>query len=107
MEEATCCAISEFISVLSNPTRIRILCALFPGEKSVGEIAESIGLAHAHTSAHLRVLYDRGYVSRHRNGKKVYYAIRDPRVPGFLTGAADLAVRHQRSSTTSNATIPH
>ncbi len=107
MEEATCCAISEFISVLSNPTRIRILCALFPGEKSVGEIAESIGLAQAHTSAHLRVLYDRGYVSRHRNGKKVYYAIRDPRVPEFLNGAADLATRQQRPDTAANVNLPH
>ncbi len=90
MEESTCCAISEFISVLSNPTRIRILCALFNGERNVGEIAEEVGLSHAHTSSHLRVLYDRGYLARHRDGKKVYYAIRDPRITDFLRGAAGL-----------------
>lgn len=95
MEESTCCAISEFISVLSNPTRIRILCALFDGEVSVGEIAEAIGLTQAHTSSHLRVLYDRGYLSRRRDGKKVYYAIRDPRIPEFLNGAANIAIRNE------------
>ncbi len=90
MEESTCCAISEFISVLSNPTRIRILCTLFDGERNVGEIADEVGLPQAHTSSHLRVLYDRGYLARRRDGKKVYYAIRDPRIPEFLKGAAGL-----------------
>ena len=93
MDEETCRAIAEFISVLANPTRVRILCALFSGEQCVGEIANAIGLSQAHTSAHLRVLYDRGYLSRHRAGKKVYYTIRDPRLPEFLTKAADIAAR--------------
>ncbi len=92
MDERTCCAIAEFISALSNPTRIRILCALFAGERCVGDIADEVGLSHAHTSSHLRVLYDRGYLSRRREGKRVYYAIRDPRIPEFLKGAANIAI---------------
>lgn len=91
MDEETCCALAKFVSVLANPARIRILCALFSGERCVGEIAAAVGLAQAHTSAHLRVLYDRGYLSRRRKGKKVYYGIRDPRIPEFLSGAREIA----------------
>ncbi len=95
MDEKTCCAVAEFVSALSNPTRIRILCALSTGERCVGEIADAVGLSQAHTSAHLRVLYDRGYLSRRREGKRVYYAIRDPRIPEFLNGAADIVIREK------------
>ncbi|RLE39708.1 ArsR family transcriptional regulator [Candidatus Acetothermia bacterium] len=91
MDERTCCAIAEFLSALSNPTRIRILCALFANERCVGEIAGEIGLSQAHTSSHLRVLYDRGYLSRRREGKKVYYGLRDSRIPKFLSAAGKIA----------------
>ena len=92
MDERTCCAIAEFLSALSNPTRIRILCALFANERCVGEIASEIGLSQAHTSSHLRVLYDRGYLSRRREGKKVYYGLRDSRIPKFLSAAGKIAM---------------
>ena len=94
MDEETCRALAKFISVLANPARIRILCALFSGERCVGEITNAVGLAQPHTSAHLRVLYDRGYLTRRREGKKVYYAIRDPRIPKFLSSAGEIAAEN-------------
>ncbi len=51
MEESTCCEVAEFIAVLANPYRVRILCALSDGELSVGEIARTVNLSPAHVSS--------------------------------------------------------
>jgi len=93
MNEATCRGLSEFIGVLSNAHRIRILCVLTRGEHNVGEIARAVELPSAHVSSHLRVLYDRGYVCRRRQWKEVYYSLRDPQVKEFIDLATSLAVR--------------
>ena len=91
MDEIQCRDVSEFVGVLANAYRIRILCCLSGGERSVGEIASRVGLSAAHVSSHLRVLYDRGYVARRRDWKLVYYGLRDPRVRDLLDVAAGLA----------------
>ena len=41
MDERTCLDISEFIGVLANPHRVRILCFLAEGERAVGRRAMS------------------------------------------------------------------
>ena len=91
MNQETCLSISEFIAVLSNPYRVRILCTLFVGEKNVTDIAHEVGLPPAHVSSHLRVLYDRGYLERRREWKQVFYSLRLPQVEEFLKLAAELA----------------
>ena len=90
MDEETCLSISEFIAVLSNPHRVRILCSLFSGERNVSDIAKEVGLPPAHVSSHLRVLYDRGYLERRRDWKQVFYSLRLPHMEEFLKLAAEL-----------------
>jgi DNA-binding transcriptional ArsR family regulator len=102
MQESVCCEIAEFIAVLANPYRVRILCVLFAGEASVGEIARAVNLPPAHVSSHLRVLYDRGYVDRRREWKQVFYSLREPRIEPFLTMAASLTSARESSPTASN-----
>jgi len=84
MEPVTCQRVAEFVGVLSNPYRIGILCCLADQERSVGEIAKSVDLPAAHVSAHLRVLYDRGYLDRRREWKQVFYSLRDPAIRQIL-----------------------
>jgi DNA-binding transcriptional ArsR family regulator len=91
MRESACETVSEVIGVLSNPHRVRILCALAEGERSVREIAGEVGLPSSHVSAHLRVLYDRGHVERRREWKQVFYCLKDVRVRDLLDVAAALA----------------
>jgi DNA-binding transcriptional ArsR family regulator len=91
VDPGTCQHLSEFIGVLANAYRVRILCALGERERSVSEIAAAVDLSAAHVSAHLRVLYDRGYVTRRREWKQVFYTLRDRRVKELLDVAAKLA----------------
>jgi len=91
MNETACQKLAEFVGVLANPYRIRILCVLALGEENVGGIAAAVSLSPPHVSAHLRVLYDRGYVSRRREWKQVYYSLKDPGIGAFIDMAAQLA----------------
>ncbi len=103
MNQETCLSISEFIAVLSNPYRVRILCALFSGEKNVTDIAHEVGLPPAHVSSHLRILYDRGYLERRREWKQVFYSLRQPQVQEFL----ELAFKLADDNSTSSRIISH
>ncbi|HHK66834.1 MAG TPA: transcriptional regulator [Candidatus Acetothermia bacterium] len=98
MDEETCRDISEFVSVLANPHRIRILCLLSEGELSVGEIAADLGLSPAHVSSHLRVLYDRGYVKKHREWRRIFYSLSDSRMKELIDIATSLALSSARNS---------
>jgi len=91
MNEAECCAVSEFLSVLSNPYRIRILCALLERERNVSDIAAAVSLSPAHVSSHLRVLYDRGYVERRRDWRQVFYSLHRAEIGTFIDLASQLA----------------
>lgn len=68
-----CRQIAEFLQGFSNPLRIRIMCALRDGEKSVGEIAEWVGAKQSNISQQLQVLMAKGYVARRREERNILY----------------------------------
>ena len=71
---------SEYCRVLANSKRLMILNCLRDGEKSVGEIAETIGSPLSTTSQHLGVLKDKQIVESRKEGQTVYYRVTDPRL---------------------------
>ncbi|MEM9945806.1 MAG: metalloregulator ArsR/SmtB family transcription factor [Cyanobacteria bacterium P01_D01_bin.36] len=70
--------VAEFFKVLSESSRLQILCALKVGTKNVTEIIEITGLGQANVSKHLKVLAQSGIVSRQPKGISVYYEIVNP-----------------------------
>lgn len=72
--------IAEYFKVLSEVSRLQILCALRSGEKNVTEIIETTGLGQANVSKHLKVLTQLGMVYRQPQGVTVYYTIADPSI---------------------------
>jgi len=66
---------AEIHQILSNSSRLRILCALEQKEMSVGEIAEQIGATLQNTSQHLRLMKDKGVVEFRREGQTIFYQI--------------------------------
>jgi ArsR family transcriptional regulator len=47
-------------------------------EKSVGDIAESVGLSISTTSQHLRLLKQHNVVITRRDGQTIYYSLKHP-----------------------------
>ncbi|MCF2870299.1 metalloregulator ArsR/SmtB family transcription factor [Octadecabacter sp. G9-8] len=72
------------LKMLSNPQRLRLLCALLEGERSVGELEEALGASQSYVSGQLARLRDQGLVSAKRDGRTIRYTLSDPRVTPIL-----------------------
>ena len=70
---------AEVLKVLSNPARLRILCALLPGERCVGDLEESLGASQSYVSGQLARMRAEGLVACDRDGRTIRYRIADPR----------------------------
>tara|TARA_R110002020_G_scaffold198816_1_gene399988 strand:- start:109 stop:459 length:351 start_codon:yes stop_codon:yes gene_type:complete len=69
--------IARRFAVLSEPMRLRLIHALFDGERSVGELVVSSGGTQANVSRHLQQLASAGVLKRRKEGLQVFYSIGD------------------------------
>ena len=70
--------VADYFKVLSELSRLQVLCSLKTGSKNVTEIMEETGLGQANVSKHLKILAQAGIVSRTHQGVSVYYEIVEP-----------------------------
>lgn len=73
-------ALSELYKVFGDPTRIRILYALFASELCVCDIAQLLEMSLSAISHQLKVLKQAQLVRFRRDGKTVFYALADAHV---------------------------
>lgn len=66
------------LRALANPSRLMILCKLFPGEQTVGELHADLDLSQSALSQHLARLKKDGLVTTRRDAQRIYYRIKDP-----------------------------
>lgn len=67
-------------ALLATPTRLRIVCALVPGERNVGALAEAVGTSQPNVSRHLGEMRRGGVLARRRSGLHTFYRLADERV---------------------------
>ena len=75
---------AELLKALSNPGRLRILCALVPGDMTVGELEKALGATQSYVSGQLLRLRNEGLVTCDRDGRSMHYRLADPRVRPLL-----------------------
>ena len=63
------------LKALADSERLRIVEALFAGEKNVSELAEELGEEVVNVSHHLGVLKNAGLVHSQRNGRFIIYSL--------------------------------
>jgi len=68
---------ADFLKVIAEGNRIRILCMLKDGPKCVCEIWPALNLPQNLTSHHLGVLKEFGLVKSNKQGLKVFYELND------------------------------
>jgi DNA-binding transcriptional ArsR family regulator len=78
---------AETFRMLADPTRVKILWALFQGESSVNVLAELVGAAPTVVSQHLSKLRLAGLVENRREGTFAYYWATDAHVHRLLAEA--------------------
>lgn len=80
-EDASVSAIFEraaaYFSLLSEPSRLRIIQVICYREASVQEVVQQTGLPQPNVSRHLALLHRSGVLSRRRSGTSVFYRVSD------------------------------
>ena len=69
---------ADFFKVLSEPSRLQIICTLKSGSKNVSQIISDTSLGQANVSKHLKVLTQASIVNRTQQGINVFYQISNP-----------------------------
>ena len=77
--EQSAAAAAAYLKTLAHEGRLMILCHLGESEKSVRELEELLGLRQAAVSQMLARLRDEGLVATRREGKTIYYSLKDAR----------------------------
>lgn len=65
----------EYLKLLANETRLRLLGILADRDRSVGELAEMVGLKEPTISHHLARLHEAGLVQMRADGNTHYYRL--------------------------------
>lgn len=74
----------SLLGLLSHPHRIRIVEELREGELDVNSLQEILGISHSGVSQHLALLRAHRVVLERREGRHVYYRLRQPRLAAWL-----------------------
>ena len=75
---------ATLMRALSNPGRLRILCALVEGERTVGELEQRLNASQSYVSGQLLRLRNEGLVICDRDGRIMRYRLADARVRPVL-----------------------
>ncbi len=75
--------VADCFQALSDPTRLKILRALRPGEKSVQDLVNLFTFTQPNISRHLLILTKAGLVNKSRKGPYVLYSVANPRIFGL------------------------
>lgn len=75
MDKTLAIQAAEVLKAVAHPVRLQIIEALEAGRRSVNEIAEMVGEKQAITSQQLTIMKDKGILSSHREGARVFYQI--------------------------------
>jgi DNA-binding transcriptional ArsR family regulator len=70
-------SVAAYFSLLSEPTRLKIMHAVCDGERTVSQIVETSGATQTNVSRHLGLMYRHGVLSRRREGNQIYYRVAD------------------------------
>ena len=68
---------ARLLRALANDKRLMLLCLLFDGERSVGELNARVDLSQSALSQHLAVLREKNLVQTRREAQTVYYSVAD------------------------------
>ncbi|MBS0631681.1 MAG: helix-turn-helix transcriptional regulator [Verrucomicrobia bacterium] len=81
LSEAALQLVAARFAVLAEPMRLRLIQALFDGERNVGELVAATGGTQANVSRHLQTLTAAHILARRKAGLQVFYRIGDPSIP--------------------------
>jgi len=82
---------AQLLRALAHPARLRLLYALRDGEECVCHLTTLFQQRQAYVSQQLMFLRQAGLIEDRKDGLRVYYRVKDPRVFAILDAANALA----------------
>ncbi len=82
--------VSALLKSISHPLRLKILCFLQDGEKTVGDIQAEVLTSNANISQHLTKLRNQGIVTSRKESNFIYNRISDERVVDLVNTLQEL-----------------
>lgn len=76
--------VTALLRALANEDRLLLLCQMTHGERSVSEFETALDIRQPTLSQQLGVLRTEGLVTTRREGKRIFYAVADPKVRALL-----------------------
>lgn len=92
-EAAATGGITRLFKALGDETRIKIIYSLSREELCVCDVAQITGTSVAAASHHLRLLRNMGLAISRKQGKMVFYSLKDPCIKTII----DTALKHHSS----------
>ncbi|MCA9807483.1 MAG: winged helix-turn-helix transcriptional regulator [Cyanobacteria bacterium HKST-UBA06] len=90
-------SVADVFRVLSHPDRIRLVGLLHQQEMDVTELHEKVGISQSSVSQHLKLLKMNHLVEERREGRHVYYHLKNPDIIQVVMVAIELqAADHQQ-----------
>jgi DNA-binding transcriptional ArsR family regulator len=85
IDEFVITKLSKLFTVIANEIRIKVIYTLMEsGSLSVTELSKQVGITQNTLSAHLKILYDGGYIAKEQNWRSVHYRIKEPKLKEIL-----------------------
>ena len=80
---------AELFSILSDPTRLRILWVLCHTTDCVLDIAQAVDMSSPAVSHHLKLLKKNGIIKSKKVGKEMHYSLADNEIAKLLHSMLD------------------
>ena len=84
--------LSEIFKLFADETRLRIICAILNAELCVCDLCELLGLNQSAVSHQLQLLRSSKLVKYRKEGKQVYYSLKDEHIENIIK----MAVAHMK-----------
>ena len=85
-----CEPVSQILKAIAHPARLKILCCLMEGEKSVMELTEFCEASQSATSQFLARMKDEGLLVSRREHQFVYYGFADAKLARLLKAIKEI-----------------
>lgn len=82
--------ISQLFKVMGDPFRVRLLLALADQEACVCHLECLLGRRQAYISQHLMSLREADVLASRREGKYIFYSLKDRQILGLIRRAAEI-----------------
>lgn len=77
--------IAQFLKVVGEENRLKIICLLEKDEKCVCDIWQYLKLSQNLVSHHLKILKDFGLISSRQSGLKIFYSLNIKNIKKYST----------------------